>query len=439
MWIVINGCKCCSERVTDALIVPVSIAYDRVPDRGFSSELMGEEKQQESFFSALKAVWNVCCGSFGEVRVNFGHPFSLQEYLDTQRGYLCQDSDEEISREMVLLLGSHILYIADCVASVMSPSIVASLLLNQHREGVSKEDLLSSFIWLCSEIEMRDRVVGFECSPEEAFPHGLEILSPFISISEKGTITPHQDLRSLLELAYCSNQLISVFLTEAVIAASIHSLCFSWLVTEALRDPSSTKFIFQSKLLERAEDLCKILHNEFTFHLPCKVLETVLADALEKLTSLGVLTCVAVVGRSEWEMDDGMDGFTDKSYKLVATKENLSYLSFTHGFIGSLIESYWSAATCLSVLVNEPMEEKDFLLHVQEFIRKRSEERFCSYAESGSLDPLKNCLKFFLQEGIVEKSDVSPSYLVLRREYMDSHKHLAEFIGHIQSYKASWL
>ncbi|XP_065828484.1 glycerol-3-phosphate acyltransferase 1, mitochondrial-like [Oscarella lobularis] len=423
-----------SGDVTDVLLVPVSISYDKIPDMGLTSERLGVEKTKESLFSALRGTWSVLRGSFGEIRVNFAQPFSLEEYLDNQRGYF--DLDEEgVPRETVFSLGTHVLYTADHSSAIMSPCLVAFLLANKYREGVLVEELRSSFVWLCGELDKRDRPLGFDGPREKAFAHGLSILKPFLDDSENDTIRPRKDVSSLLELTYYSNQVISVFLIDAVIAASIHSLCFSWLVTEALMDSSSAKFLFQTKLLDTAEELCSIFRNEFVFNLPCTMQRTVLADSLERLVSSGILTCTQTSGGSNnWGLDDGEECFAETSYKLVASKENLSYLSFLHGTIGSLVESYWSMACCLPHLIAEPMKEKDFLRYVQTFISKRVEESHCSYAESISLDSLRNSLKYFMQEGVIEMSEVSPTYVVLARP-----KSPVKFVQNFGSFKATWL
>lgn len=61
----------------DALLVPVSINYDRIVEGGFISELSGEPKKPESFTSTLRGIWSAFTTQYGLVRVNFSQPFSL--------------------------------------------------------------------------------------------------------------------------------------------------------------------------------------------------------------------------------------------------------------------------------------------------------------------------------------------------------------------------
>ena len=89
------------------------------------------------------------------------------------------------------------------------------------------EELRSSFVWLCGELDKRDRYfrgsfyegsntcffvgrpLGFDGPREKAFAHGLSILKPFLDDSENDTIRPRKDVSSLLELTYYSNQVFS--------------------------------------------------------------------------------------------------------------------------------------------------------------------------------------------------------------------------------------
>ena len=45
--------------VSDALLVPVSVNYERLVDGNFVHEQLGQKKKPESFRSASKAIWKV--------------------------------------------------------------------------------------------------------------------------------------------------------------------------------------------------------------------------------------------------------------------------------------------------------------------------------------------------------------------------------------------
>ncbi len=64
--------------IDDALLVPVSVSYERVLEGGFLEERMGESKQRESLWAVAKSTWNAFGGRYGFVRLDFGSPVSLK-------------------------------------------------------------------------------------------------------------------------------------------------------------------------------------------------------------------------------------------------------------------------------------------------------------------------------------------------------------------------
>lgn len=63
--------------IDDALLVPVSINYERLVDGNFIREQMGQPKKMETFGSAISAIWKALTSHYGSMRVDFNQPFSL--------------------------------------------------------------------------------------------------------------------------------------------------------------------------------------------------------------------------------------------------------------------------------------------------------------------------------------------------------------------------
>jgi glycerol-3-phosphate O-acyltransferase 1/2 len=61
----------------DALLVPVSINYDRLVEGSFVREQTGEPKKAETFTSAISGIWAALTRNYGNMRVDFNQPFSL--------------------------------------------------------------------------------------------------------------------------------------------------------------------------------------------------------------------------------------------------------------------------------------------------------------------------------------------------------------------------
>ncbi|PWA21544.1 hypothetical protein CCH79_00003067 [Gambusia affinis] len=86
--------------IGDVLVVPVGISYDRIIEGNYNSEQLvsswtmpvflalatnGKPKQNESWWGIACGVFRMLRKNYGCVRVDFNQPFSLKEYLDTQR------------------------------------------------------------------------------------------------------------------------------------------------------------------------------------------------------------------------------------------------------------------------------------------------------------------------------------------------------------------
>lgn len=69
------------ETISDALLVPVSVNYERLVDGNFVFEQLGQKKKPESFRSAIAAIWKILNSKYGQMRIDFNEPFSLRELV----------------------------------------------------------------------------------------------------------------------------------------------------------------------------------------------------------------------------------------------------------------------------------------------------------------------------------------------------------------------
>lgn len=73
------------KSISDALIVPVSINYEKLVDGNFVREQLGQKKVPESFSSAVAAIMKILKARFGLMRIDFNEPFSLSELVKSLR------------------------------------------------------------------------------------------------------------------------------------------------------------------------------------------------------------------------------------------------------------------------------------------------------------------------------------------------------------------
>ena len=67
--------------IEDALLVPMSINYERLVDGNFVREQLGQPKKMESFGAAIRAIWTTLVGNYGIVKLDMCQPFSLKVKL----------------------------------------------------------------------------------------------------------------------------------------------------------------------------------------------------------------------------------------------------------------------------------------------------------------------------------------------------------------------
>lgn len=67
--------------INDALLVPVTLNYDKLVDGNFVREQLGMPKQMETFWSALTGIWRTLNTNHGTIRVDFNQPMSLKVFL----------------------------------------------------------------------------------------------------------------------------------------------------------------------------------------------------------------------------------------------------------------------------------------------------------------------------------------------------------------------
>ena len=64
--------------IEDALLIPMSINYERLVDGNFVREQLGQPKKMETFKSAIQAMWTTLMGNYGIVKLDICQPFSLR-------------------------------------------------------------------------------------------------------------------------------------------------------------------------------------------------------------------------------------------------------------------------------------------------------------------------------------------------------------------------
>ncbi|XP_025093580.1 glycerol-3-phosphate acyltransferase 1, mitochondrial-like isoform X2 [Pomacea canaliculata] len=317
----------CSEGIIpDAYVVPINISYDKLLEGNFCKEQMGQPKERESFRGACRALFKVLCGDFGSVRVDFAHPFSVQEFIKSSKNFPAQNlfvastlqsSESTVScpafsqplvsnsnnspdiiegnRMVVRALAEHTVF--TCVSSLapMCSHMLAFLLLTKFRQGASLESLADAMQWLKEELAIRNQDVGFCGKPQDVILYaqnllGEEAVACSVKTDEEVFLTPTLTLPTVFELSYNASSITSTFALESILAIAV--IAEAGLHPGTWTDKQCTEptiNISQDTVLETAHKICDLLHTEFIFVPPCKKLQDVLIEKFEDFVLTEVL------------------------------------------------------------------------------------------------------------------------------------------------------
>lgn len=442
--------------IEDALLVPVSINYEKLVDGNFIREQLGQPKQMETFGAAIKGIWHVLNSNYGMMRIDFNQPFSLRELVKTfntsgkikgksvlrsnpsTTSLYGTDVVSDEHKTLVESISKHVLF--DCVNSqaIMSTNAVTFLLLNKFRNGVLMNDLVTAVDDLKKDLISRNRDIGFTGDSFDVINYVIEILGAALIRKEKSSdsdqplIKPISILPNVIELAYYSNSLLSCYALESIVALALHSLDLT------------TGIVQQDALLEACQELCDLFQYEFIFCKPCQNLDSVILNTIDDLVETHQIfepQCEDIMDNrrchriaSELADEDDLQTFSVEYRINPAGNEHLAFL---RGLLTPLVEGYAIAAFSLDRLVGQTLLEKQFIKSILDEMKQQLVMGTLKYQESVSVDPIKNALKVFQKWDILDSHSENKDriyYLTDRQDNSESVTLLYKRISKYRSY-----
>lgn len=398
--------------IDDAILVPVSINYEKLVDGNFTNEQMGTPKKQESFTNAMRSIWKVINAKYGLMRIDFNEPFSLKELVksfrerqermtmsipnpipSSQRKLLTGPSTTSMygievidkHRELVDNIARHVVYDCSYATSVMSTNVLAFLLLNKYRKGVPMKVLIKTVFEIRQRIG-QERDFAFEGdfnAVVDAVKTGIELLGP--ELIEQTTasdgevfIKPILKVPNVIESAYYSNTFTPIVCLDSAVVTAIASIIKITNTTTNI-DMESKK-VTMNDVVMTAMHYCDILKYEFIFHKPCQEFSEQIEKSVSRLCNEKVLT------RDGDEISINFEAA--QTYLSVMAPYNLAYVA---------------VIKCLEKLVEKiQLTEFEYIKFCLNHIQHKLNKNELSYGESLSTDTVKNCLKVLEKMGIIE-------------------------------------
>lgn len=447
--------------ISDALLVPVSVNYERLVDGNFVNEQMGKKKQAESFKSAASAIWQVLHSRYGLMRIDFNEPFSIRELVKSferkpekmhpsarslqsnpsTSSLYGTDIVQEEHRILVDSIARHVVYDCASATAVMTTNAVAYILLTRYRDGATLNVIATALDNLRADLE-GNKDIGFTGDSVDIVKYVVELLGIGMITKEQRAnnlmfIKPVTMLPNVIELAYYSNSLLPHIALDSIMVTALHALIVEWKQSRYqtgdntksdsanlnLSEFSTTK----GELLRVCMDHCDMLRNEFILHKPCQQLEDLLAKTLDKLLAKDLVSIpespttyasnaaqrLASFMESEMYSDDAQDDDANEYGVHDSTMDQLIYVTESGSHEREMLtralapigHTYLAVGLCLDGLINNSMVEAEFIKMAVKEITDQVTNGVCPYGESVSTDSIRNCIKLLEKMNVLEISN----------------------------------
>ncbi|KAI7850552.1 putative acyltransferase [Circinella umbellata] len=320
------------DRFSDCHLVPMSLGYDKIIETSsYANELLGNPKEKESLWGLVTNT-RVLQLKWGRVDVRLGKPFSLRNWLEDQIKLRGPMDLTQMSQKSILLksLGYRVLSDINSVAVVMPSALLGTVLLTLRGRGVGRSELIRRVDWLIKVINAKGgQVAEF---------HGMST-----GIVVDRTVQIHKDLigeqkvKDLLEptfyginpfeLSYYRNQVIHMFVEEAIVCVALYTVV-------KLGGSKVDQRMRYTDLLDEISFLSSLLKLDMIYK-PGGV-ENNMRRTVRWLADNHVIEV----------SEDGWVGLSDAERE--CGRENYDFLCF---LIWPFVESYWLAAVSLFSLV----------------------------------------------------------------------------------------
>ncbi|KEG13142.1 putative dihydroxyacetone phosphate acyltransferase [Trypanosoma grayi] len=268
------------DTVDDVLILPISLSYDELLEiKLYADEELGISKPKENVGNLLRAR-SLLNKRHGKIHVHVGEVISLRQFRD--QPHQCPAPFEPVGGKVgdavpnkntltppyvLTNLAWHLTHaIQD--NTVITPTALLSTILNVFAPTtpcLTLNEVHTHMAWLCAHISKRKGALSPDCMDNDAAGmtrRALTHLESFVEVLDEGSkVCIRQDISSFMAIATYSNQLVHVFVDEAVIA----------IVAQACGEVDMKKEILhvqRNELMERCQQLRKLLSAEFQDYLP---------------------------------------------------------------------------------------------------------------------------------------------------------------------------
>lgn len=231
-------------------------------------------------------------------------------------------------------------------------------------------------------------------------------------------VIPKVDYKNILLLAYYRNNLIHLFINEALISCSL----FGFGQQKAWKQGVDRKDLWEKTLF-----ISEILRNEFVLSHHFKHVE----DFNQELNFM-------LRNKTLMEKEDGL---------IIIHPEGENHINYLNSLIWPFIDTYWITFVFIFSLVpSKFVQESKIFEKIQWFAETLYEDQIVSFYESCSQEIIKNAVNTFYTDGIIVKKKLEtmsdgikdPTVYTLEDAYNDEDR-MQQFYDRLSHFRKATL
>ncbi|XP_005184270.2 glycerol-3-phosphate acyltransferase 1, mitochondrial isoform X1 [Musca domestica] len=465
--------------IPDALIVPVSVNYEKLVDGNFVREQKGEKKVPESFGKAISGIWKALNSKYGLMRIDFNEPYSIKELVQSYNKIAKEDGSMRIykpsartlqhnqstsslygtdvvceeHRNLIDSISRQVVFDCAVATSVMSTNALAFLLLTRYRQGATDIEIAKGLDELRTTLKGR-KDIGFSGESSHIVNYAADLLGENLVVRSKDEngctiIRPKGTVESWIELAYYSNTITPHFALQSIVLTTFHKLLPTSDEVNEKQEPG----VSRKKVIEMALENCEVYRYEYILNKPTQVLANMLELALDELIMQGFIKTVqsdnqtdapmetmrmaraiaSYIENNDLDQDEDPNDFdnlepTDEP-DIFLVPETINQQKAVCEVLAPFAQTYYIVVNSLFILYKNSILESEFIKFVMKELHEKVNKQLCPYAESISTDSVRNCLKVLEKWFVIEITNQSGlRLLALRTPYEASRDSLKSIV-----------
>ncbi|ROT80340.1 hypothetical protein C7M84_000919 [Penaeus vannamei] len=159
-------------------------------------------------------------------------------------------------------------------------------------------------------------------------------------------------------------------------------------------------------------------------------------QTVDNLVVTGLLVDAGKTGSRWIEDSDEEDVSYSQCYKVSPSTAILEVIGAWKSMIAPMLDAYYCTACNLQMLVGRQVPDVKFIQNTQSYINDLLQKGSLRYGESICVDPIRNAVKLFESQSIIESYTHDSVRLLYLSTHYDSEEQLSSLLLDIDSFRS---